>query len=81
MSLWCVKGVIFFIQAIFRLLPESKHTIDSLMSSSLTNVSDLKDVLRLEKELKKQTNQHLNAIKQKLETLEIKNDNIRGIYD
>lgn len=50
------------------------------MSSSLTNVSDLKDVLRLEKELQK-TNQHLNAINQKLEMLEIKNDNIRGIYD
>lgn len=64
----------FFFQAIIRLLPEIKPEIDDLKSSSLTND------LRLEKELEKKI-QHLSAINQKLETLDIQNNNIRGISD
>ncbi|VDI17282.1 Hypothetical predicted protein [Mytilus galloprovincialis] len=66
------------VEAIVRLLPELKLEIDALMSSSVTNGSDIKNVLRLEKELEK-TNQHLSAVNQKLETLEIQHNNIREI--
>lgn len=44
-----------------------------MMSSSLTNIGDIKHVIRLEKELEK-TNQ-------KLEMLEIQKNNFRGIYE
>ncbi|XP_063405741.1 uncharacterized protein LOC134689705 [Mytilus trossulus] len=58
-------------EAILRLLPELKPEIEALMSSSLTNIGDMKHVIRLEKELEK-TNQ-------KLETLEIQKNNFREI--
>ncbi|CAG2234027.1 unnamed protein product [Mytilus edulis] len=68
------------VEAIIRLLPEIKPEIDDLKSSSLTNVGDIKHVLRLEKELEK-NNQHLSAINHKLETLDIQHNNIRDISD
>ncbi|VDI65891.1 Hypothetical predicted protein [Mytilus galloprovincialis] len=58
-------------EAILRLLPELKPEIEAMMSSSSTNIGDIKHVLRLEKELEK-TNQ-------KLETLEIQQKNVREI--
>lgn len=50
------------------------------MSSPLTNVSDITDVIRLEKEIDK-TNQHMCTISQKLEKIEIQNNNYRGIFN
>ncbi|CAG2227856.1 unnamed protein product [Mytilus edulis] len=54
-------------EAILRLAPEIKSEIDALISSSLTNVTDILDFIRLEKQLEK-TNQHMVAINKKLET-------------
>ncbi|XP_063405871.1 serine/threonine-protein phosphatase 6 regulatory ankyrin repeat subunit B-like [Mytilus trossulus] len=65
-------------EAILRLAPEMKQEIDALISSSLTNVTDIIDCIRLEKQLKK-TNQHMVTINKKLETLEIEKNNITEI--
>ncbi|XP_063405743.1 serine/threonine-protein phosphatase 6 regulatory ankyrin repeat subunit C-like [Mytilus trossulus] len=66
-------------EAIVRLLPDIKPEIDDLKISSLTNVGDIKHILRLEKELEK-NNQHLSAINQKLQTLDIQHNNNREIH-
>ncbi|VDI43424.1 Hypothetical predicted protein [Mytilus galloprovincialis] len=68
------------VEAIIRLVPDLKSEIDALMSSSLTNDSDITDVIRLEKEINK-TNQHLSIVSQKLEKLEIENNNNREIHN
>ncbi|VDH93266.1 Hypothetical predicted protein [Mytilus galloprovincialis] len=68
------------VEAIIRLVPDLKSKIDALMSSSLTNDSDITDVIRLEKEINK-TNQHLSIVSQKLEKLEIENNNNREIHN
>ncbi|XP_063407053.1 uncharacterized protein LOC134690860 [Mytilus trossulus] len=65
-------------EAILRLAPEMKSEIDALISSSLTNVTDIIDFIRLEKQLEK-TNQHMVTINQKLATLEIEKNNIKEI--
>ncbi|CAG2256748.1 unnamed protein product [Mytilus edulis] len=65
-------------EAILRLAPEMKSEIDALISSSLTNVTDIIDFIRLEKQLEK-TNQHMVTINQKLATLEIETNNITEI--
>ncbi|XP_071142348.1 uncharacterized protein [Mytilus edulis] len=65
-------------EAILRLAPDIKPEIDALISSSLTNVTDIIDFLRLEKQLEK-TNQHMVTINRKLETLEIEKNNITEI--
>ncbi|CAG2227855.1 unnamed protein product [Mytilus edulis] len=65
-------------EAILRLAPEIKSEIDALISSSLTNVTDIIDFIRLEKQLEK-TNQHMVTINKKLETLEIEKNNITEI--
>ncbi|VDI47760.1 blast:Ankyrin-1 [Mytilus galloprovincialis] len=65
-------------EAILRLAPDIKPEIDALTSSSLTNVTDITDFLRLEKQLEK-TNQHMVTINRKLETLEIEKNNITEI--
>ncbi|CAG2256755.1 unnamed protein product [Mytilus edulis] len=65
-------------EAIIRLAPEIKPEIDALIGSSLTNVKDIKDFIRLEKQLEK-TNQHIVTINRKLETLEIEKNNITEI--
>ncbi|VDI41318.1 Hypothetical predicted protein [Mytilus galloprovincialis] len=48
------------------------------MSSPITNTSDIISSIRLEKQIEK-TNQHLCTVSQKLETLEIENNNKREI--
>ncbi|XP_063405874.1 uncharacterized protein LOC134689837 [Mytilus trossulus] len=65
-------------EAILRLAPEMKSEIDALISSSLTNVTDIIDFIRLEKQLEK-TNQHMVTINQKLATLDIEKNNITEI--
>lgn len=70
--------MVSFGQAILRLAPDLQSDIASLMSSPLTDDSDMTDLRQLEKKFEK-TNQHLHAINQKLEKLEIENTNERGI--
>ncbi|VDI47763.1 Hypothetical predicted protein [Mytilus galloprovincialis] len=65
-------------EAILRLAPEIKSDIDALISSSLTNVTDIIDFIRLEKQLEK-TNQHMVTINKKLKTLETEKNNITEI--
>ncbi|CAC5382522.1 unnamed protein product [Mytilus coruscus] len=59
------------VEAILRLVPDLKPEIDALIGSPLTNVGDIKDVIRLEKELENTS--------RRLEKLEIENNNITGI--
>lgn len=70
----------FVFQAIIRLEPNLKPEIDSLISSPLTNVGDMIDYIRLQKELEK-NKQHMVIISRKLDTLEIEKNNIKGFYD
>lgn len=48
------------------------------MSATFTIDSDIMDFIRLEKQMES-ANQHLHTVSQQLETLEIENDNKRGI--
>ncbi|XP_063405751.1 uncharacterized protein LOC134689715 [Mytilus trossulus] len=66
------------VEAILRLVPDLKSEIDAMMVSPLTN--DIIDLIRLEKQMEN-TNQHLRTVSQKMETLEIENNNIKGISD
>ncbi|CAG2234019.1 unnamed protein product [Mytilus edulis] len=66
------------VEAIRRLSSELKPDIDSLMVSPLTNVRDVKGFLHLKEELEK-TNQRLNKIVQKAETIGIENLNFEDI--
>ncbi|CAG2234024.1 unnamed protein product [Mytilus edulis] len=60
--------MIYYIQeVIIRLVPDLKSEIDTLVSSTITNDSDILDVLRLEKEMEK-NNQHISTVSQKLIT-------------
>lgn len=71
-----------FCQAIRRQVPDLGADIDELMTSPLTNVSDIQYVIRLEKEMEmEKTNHRLSTVSQKLETLEIESNNIKGILD
>ncbi|VDI42961.1 serine/threonine-protein phosphatase 6 regulatory ankyrin repeat subunit A [Mytilus galloprovincialis] len=65
-------------EAIIRLAPELKPEIDALRISSLNNVTDIIDFIRIEKQLEI-TNQHTVTINKKLETLEIEKNNITEI--
>ncbi|XP_076082888.1 uncharacterized protein LOC143053953 [Mytilus galloprovincialis] len=65
-------------EAVIRLAPEIKSEIDALISASLTNVTDIIDFIRLEKQLEN-TNQHMVTINKKVETLEIEKNNITEI--
>ncbi|VDI03181.1 Hypothetical predicted protein [Mytilus galloprovincialis] len=65
------------VEAILRLTPDLKPEIDALMTSSLNSVSDVKDCIRLERELEI-TNQQMNKLNQKIEELEVENNNILG---
>ncbi|VDI17281.1 Hypothetical predicted protein [Mytilus galloprovincialis] len=74
-------------EAIRRLSLDLKSEIDALMSATFTNASDIIDLLRLEKQMEKNS-QHLNTVSQKLstvsqklETLEVENKNKREIYN
>lgn len=76
----------FIAQAIRRLSLDLKSEIDALMSATFTNASDIIDLLRLEKQMEKNS-QHLNTVSQKLstvsqklETLEVENKNKRGTW-
>ncbi|XP_063407048.1 ankyrin-1-like [Mytilus trossulus] len=64
-------------EAILRLAPDIRSEIDTLIGS-LPNVIDIIDFIRLEKQLEK-TNQHVDTINKKLETLEIEKNNITDI--
>lgn len=58
----------FIAQTILSLVPDLKSEIDSLMSATFTNASDINDLLRLEKQMEKKS-QHLNTVSQKLSTV------------
>ncbi|CAG2216437.1 unnamed protein product [Mytilus edulis] len=65
-------------EAILRLLPDLKSEIDSLISSPLTNVNVMRDLIQLEKSLET-TNQHMLTMNKKLATLETEKNNIKEI--
>ncbi|VDI16366.1 Hypothetical predicted protein [Mytilus galloprovincialis] len=67
-------------EAIHRLLPDLKAEIDSLISSPLTNVNVMRDLIQLEKNLET-TSQHMLTMNKKMATLETEKNNIKGISD
>ncbi|VDI02941.1 Hypothetical predicted protein [Mytilus galloprovincialis] len=65
-------------EAIHRLLPDLKEEIDSLISSPLTNVNVIRDLIQLEKNLES-TSQHMLTMNKKMATLETEKNNIKEI--
>ncbi|CAG2216442.1 unnamed protein product [Mytilus edulis] len=65
-------------EAIHRLLPDLKEEIDSLISSPLTNVNVMRDLIQLEKNLES-TSQHMLTMNKKMATLETEKNNIKEI--
>lgn len=51
-----------------RLSPDLKSEVDAMMSATYTNDSDIKDFIRLEKQMEN-TNQHLCTVTQELSTV------------
>ncbi|VDI45560.1 Hypothetical predicted protein [Mytilus galloprovincialis] len=75
LEIWCCVS-----EAILRLVPDLKSAVYAMMSATITNDSDIIDVIRLEKQMEN-TNQHLNTVSQKLDTLEIEHNNKREIHN
>ncbi|CAG2184439.1 unnamed protein product [Mytilus edulis] len=55
-------------EAIIRLAPDLKSETDAMMSATYTNDNDIKDFIRLEKQMEN-TNQHLCTVTQELSTV------------